>query len=228
MERALGGRWHVPVRPEPHACRGVLDRHAAADGQRLACTSGTCSRTRTPTSSPAFSGCAARRCSIRWDGTTTVSRPSAACRTTTGYGAIRRCHTIRRFEPPAHAGQAAGFGVAAEFRRALPATDRRRREGVRASVALSRPVGRLVDDLRDDQPPGAARVAGVVPAAVAAGHRVSARGADAMGCRFPHRGRAGGARRSRAARRVSPHPLSARGRLVVGRSMSKSTPRDLS
>ena len=42
--------------------------------------------------------------------------------------------------------------------------DRRRREGVRAAVALSRPVGRLVDDLRDDRPRRAARVADDVPA----------------------------------------------------------------
>ena len=39
------------------------------------------------------------------------------------------------------------------------------------------------------------------------GHRVSARGADAVGHRLPHGGGAGGARGSRAARRVSPDPV---------------------
>ena len=42
---------------------------------------------------------------------------------------------------------------------------------------------------------------------LAARPRVSARGADAVGRRFPDRGRAGRARGSRAAGRVSPHPL---------------------
>ena len=53
--------------------------------------------TPTPTSSPAFSGCAASPCSIRWAGTTTACRPNGGCRTTTACGAIRRCRTIPRF-----------------------------------------------------------------------------------------------------------------------------------
>ena len=58
-------------------------------------------------------------------------------------------------------------------------------------------------------PAGAARVAGIVPAAAAARDCVSARGADVMGCRFPNGSRPSRARRPRAARRVSPHSLSA-------------------
>ena len=54
------------------------------------------------------------------------------------------------------AGQAADPGLAAELHRALRAADGRRREGLRAALAAPRPVGRLVDDLRDDRPPRAA------------------------------------------------------------------------
>ena len=52
------------------------------------------------------------------------------------------------FVPPAEAAQAADLGVAAELHRALRPADRRGREGLRAALALPRPVGRLVDDLR--------------------------------------------------------------------------------
>ena len=58
----------------------------------------------------------------------------------------------------------------------------------------------------------AARVAARVPASAAARPRVSARSADAVGRRLPDGGRAGRARRSRAARRVSPHPVRDRAR----------------
>ena len=60
---------------------------------RRRCTSATSSPTPTPTWSPASSGCAARRCSTRWAGTTTACRPSAGCRTTTACAATRRCPT---------------------------------------------------------------------------------------------------------------------------------------
>ena len=54
--------------------------------------------------------------------------------------------------------------------------DGRGREGVRAAVAISRPVGGLVDDLRHDRQARAARVADDVPAAAAsAGWRTSSK-----------------------------------------------------
>ena len=67
------------------------------------------------------------------------------------------------FEPPDKPRQAADLGVAAELHRAVRAADRRGREGVRGAVAAARAVGRLVDDLRHDQPARAARVAAGVP-----------------------------------------------------------------
>ena len=73
----------------------LLDRHPAADGRRGRCTSGTSSPTPTPTWSPASSGCAARRSSTRWAGTTTACPPSAGCRTTSACAATRRCPTTR-------------------------------------------------------------------------------------------------------------------------------------
>ena len=89
------------------------------------------------------------------------------------------------------------------------APDRGRREGVRAAVEVSRPVGRLVDDLRDDRQARAARVAAGVPAPAAARAGLPGRSADAVGRRLQDRGRAGRARRPRDAGRVPPHPLRA-------------------
>ena len=51
------------------------------------------------------------------------------------------------------AAEAADSGLAAQLHRAVRAADRRGRKGVRAAVAVSRPVGRLGDDLRHDRPP---------------------------------------------------------------------------
>src|SRR6266536_1582044 len=60
------------------------------------CTWAASSPTRTPTSSPVSSGCAARRCSTRWGGTTTGCPPSAACRTTSRSAATRHSPSTRR------------------------------------------------------------------------------------------------------------------------------------
>ena len=89
----MGGAGNLPVRPCQDPRAGLLDRHPAADRQRLAARRATCSPTPTPTSSPATSGCAASRSSTRWAGTTTGCRPSAGSRTTSGSGATRRCPT---------------------------------------------------------------------------------------------------------------------------------------
>ena len=141
-------------------------------------------------------------------------RPSAASRTTTASVATRRCPTTRissaradRGVPAQEAG--ADLGVASELHRAVHAPHDRGREGVRGAVEAPRPVGRLVDDLRDHRHAGAARVAGGLSAPVDARPRVSGGGADAVGHRFPYRRRPGRARGSRAARRLSPAPLRA-------------------
>ena len=94
---------------------------------------------------------------------------------------------------------------------------RRRREGLRAAVEVPRPVGRLVDDLRDDRQARAARLAAGVPAPAAARPGLPGRSADAVGRRLQDRRRAGRARRSRDAGRVSPHPVRASARRVGAR-----------
>ncbi len=125
-----------------------------------------------------------------------------------------RCDPSLPVRPGVHAAgqtrQAGDLGLASEFHRALRAADRRGRTGVRAPVQAPRAVGRLVDDLRDDRPAGPARVAARVrpPAGAEAG--LSGRGADALGRRFPDRGRTSGARRPRDARRLPPHPVRCR------------------
>ena len=90
--------------PRAIACiRLTRRRRPSADR----CTSVTCFRTRTPTSSRASSACAGSRCSIRWDGTTTDCRPNDACRTTSASAAIRRLPYDPAFVPPGDARQAA-------------------------------------------------------------------------------------------------------------------------
>ena len=60
-----------------------------------------------------------------------------------------------------------------------------------ASLAPTRPVGRLEPDLRDDRQARAARLAARVPQESRSRRGVSARGADALGRRLPHGRRAG-------------------------------------
>ena len=91
--RALEGRRHLRVRPHPPARGDLLDRHPAADRERVAARRATSSPTPTPTWSPASSGCRASRCSTRWAGTTTACPPSAGCRTSTACAATPRCRT---------------------------------------------------------------------------------------------------------------------------------------
>ena len=61
------------------------------------------------------------------------------------------------FEPPATPAKQPIAVSRPNFVDAVRAADGRGREGLRASVAPSRAVGRLVDDLRDDRPARAAR-----------------------------------------------------------------------
>ena len=105
MDGALGGRRRsiasIGRARAPTSSRSIRRRRLSADR----CTSDMSSRTRTPTSSRAFSACAARPCSIRWGGTTTACRPSGACRITSACAAIRRCPTIPSFVPPEKPGK---------------------------------------------------------------------------------------------------------------------------
>ena len=172
LEAKWNARWeedrHLPVRPDSPARGGVLDRHAAADGQRFAARRARVlvHAHRPHRALPAD----ARQGRVLSDGVGRQRPADRAPRAELLRRPVRSVAAVRPVVPAAvapgkrGARQAADLGVAAEFHRALRAADRRGREGVRASVAVPRPVGRLVDDLRDDRPARAARVAGLVPA----------------------------------------------------------------
>ena len=122
---------------------------------------------------PAHAG--RRASSTRWAGTTTGChrapraellrrplRPVAAVRP-------RPASAVSEPERPEH-----GRRSRAELHRAVPAADRRGREGVRGAVAPARPLGGLVDDLHDDRRAGAARLAAGVPSRCRKGPGLSA------------------------------------------------------
>ena len=183
------------------SARGRLrHRHAAADRQRLA--------PRRPRlllhphrrhrALPADAR--ARPCSIRWDGTTTACRPSAASRTTTASAAIPRCRTTRRSRRPTSRPNrpiSVSRPNFIELCTQLTLEDEKAFEALWRYLGL---VGRLVDDLRDHRPRLAEGLAARVPAPAREGPGVSARSADAVGRGFPHGRRPGRARGSRAAR----------------------------
>src|SRR5436190_10218483 len=98
---------------------------------------------------------------------------------------LRSITSVRPFVRAARqAWEAPDSGVAAEFHRTVRTVDRRRREGVRAFVATSRVVGRLVDDLRDHRSPFATYFPVVLPAASRQWSHLPGRSADALGYRF--------------------------------------------
>ena len=157
----------LPLRSHAAARRGLLDRHAAADGQRLAARRPRLllHAHRRHRALPAH----ARQGRVLSDGMGRQRPADRAPRAELLRRALRSVAAVRPgVRAAGQAGQAADPGVAPELHRALHPADGRRREGLRAPVALSRPVGRLVDDLRDDRPPRAARVAAGVPAPAAA------------------------------------------------------------
>ena len=215
----MGGDRRVPVRPHRAPFRRLLDRHAAADGQRLAARRPRVLLHAHRRRSRASSGCAARPCSIRWGGTTTACRPSAACRTTSASAAIRRCRTTRRFSRRTSRRKQPISVSRPNFIELCARLTARRREGLRGAVALPRvcrSTGSMTYATIDRRV--AAHLAARVPAALSQGPGVPARGADVVGRRLPHRGRAGRARRSRTAGCVSPHPLRPCDRAAPSRS----------
>ena len=96
MVGGLGGRRDLPLRPDQHprarSTRSTRRRRRSAGSLHVG---HVFSYTHTDTVAR-YRGCAARRSSTRWAGTTTACRPSAGSRTTTASGATRRCRTTRR------------------------------------------------------------------------------------------------------------------------------------
>ena len=167
LEAKWTPRWEeqrrLPVRSLAAPRRRVRDRHAAADGQRVAAR-----RARVllhPHRRHRAVSAHARTRRLLSDG---LGRQRAADRTPRAELLRRPLRAVAAVRPGIRAAgearQAADAGLAAELHRALRPADRGGREGLRAPVALSGPVGRLVDDLRDHRSPGAAGVAAGVPA----------------------------------------------------------------
>ena len=166
LEEKWGARWedrgHLPLRPGRRAQPAradLLDRHAAADRQRLAARRARLLLHPHRHRSPATSGCAAGRSSTRWAGTTTACPPSAGCRTTTASAATRRCPTTRRSrrrtKPGKRPGRRSRRRNFVELCERLTAEDE---QAFEAAVAPARPVGRLVADATrtiDEPRPGA-------------------------------------------------------------------------
>ena len=120
------------------------DRHAAADGERLAARRPRRYRYTHTDLMARYQRMRGARCSIRSGGTTTVCRPSAACRTTSACGATRRCRTTRRFDAAGATGRSSRFrSRGRNFIELCERLTRRGREGVRGAVPHARPVGRL-------------------------------------------------------------------------------------
>ncbi len=142
----------------------LLDRHAAADGERVAARRPRLllHPHRRRRALPAH----ARQGRLLPDG---VGRQRPAHRAP-GPELLRRAlRSVAAVRPGLHAareaGQAGDLGVAAELHRAVHPAHARRREGLRAPVAPPRPVGGLVPHLRHHRQAGAAGVAGRVPPA---------------------------------------------------------------
>ena len=209
----MGGRRGLPVRPVTAARRRLFDRHAASDSQRI-----TARRTRVLVHAhrhhralPAD----ARQGGVLSDGLGRQRPADRAPRAELLRRALRSLAAVQlQLRPAGYAAEAASLGLAAELHRAVQPAHRGRRKGVRAALEVPRPVGRLVDDLRDDRPARAARVAVGVPASARTGSCLSGRSADALGCRLQDRRRAGRARGSRSRRRLPPREVRARGRRV--------------
>ena len=163
---------------------------------------GSCSRTCRPTPSPASSACAGSRSSTRWAGTTTGVPTERRVQNYYGVRCDPSLPYDPAFAPPEKPRQAGAPDHPPELRRAVRPAHGRGRAEVRGAVAHARPVGRLVDDLHHDRRAGPPGVAARVPAEPRARRGVPVGGADALGRRLPHGGRAGRARGPRAARRV--------------------------
>ena len=207
MERGVGARRLLPLRPLGAARARVLDRHAAADRQRLAARRARlllhAHRRHRALSADARQG------GLLPDGLGRQRPADRAARAEPLRRALRSLGRLRpRLQPARGAlGKGAGVDLAAELRRAVPAPDRDRRARLRGAVARARPVGRLVDDLHDDRRARAAHLPALVPGAAGARRGLPAGGADAVGRRLPDRRRAGRARGPRAPGRDEPRAL---------------------
>ena len=222
MDAALGSGRRLPIRPHASA-RAKCTRSTRRRRRSAArCTSATSSPTRTPTSIARFQRMRGKAVfyPMGWDdnGLPTERRVQ-------NYYGVRCDPSLPydpAFAPPEKPGKqpvSVSRPNFIELCARLTVEDEKAFERCGGTSA----VGRLVDDLRDDRPRVAARVAAGVSAPAEARPRLPGRGADAVGRGLPDRRRAGRARGSRAAGRVSIASGSRR-RAASARS-SRSKPR---
>ena len=220
MGRVVGGRRHLPLRPLEDARPDLRDRHAAADGERLAAHRPRDvlhpHRPRGPV--PPHAG----RRGLLPDGLGRQRPAHRAARAELLRRAVRpvaaqrpRLRRHRPRTPRRHPRRR----QPAELHRAVPTPHGRGREGVRVALPPARAVGRLAADLHDDRRGVAPGFAAGVPAARARGQGVHRRGADDVGRRLPHR--RSPRPRSRTARSPAPttaSPSTSRAAAAVSRS----------
>ncbi len=199
----MGRGGHLPLRPRGHPRRGVLHRHAAADGVGIA-AHGIGLRLRPDRRHrplPPHAGVDA----LLPDG---LGRQRAAHRTTgpertSGSPATPRFPTTPTSRCP-RAGQGRHPGQPAQLHRALPPAHGRGRAGLRGPVAARRALGRLGEDVRHHRRPQPANQPAHVPAQPGPRRGLLLRGADDVGRRLPDRGGPGGDGGPGAGRRLSP------------------------
>ena len=218
MGRTVGAQRRLPLRPHPVAGRGVLDRHPAAHGQRLAPPGPRLllHPDRRDRPLPAH----ARPGGVLPDG---LGRQRPADRAP-GPAALRRpLRPVAALQAGLRAARvavpAADRRLPAQLRRALQPAHHGGRAGLRSDLPAPGAVGRLVADLRHRRRAGPAGLPAGVPAPAGQGPGLPGRRPDPVGGRLPHRrrpGRAGGPRgrghvlppavRRRASRSTPPGP----------------------
>ena len=218
LEEKWTPRWEPTrtyrVRSLRAARARLLDRHAAADGERIAARRSRLlvHAHRHHRALPAD----ARQGRVLSDG---LGRQRPADRAARAELLRRAVRSVAAVRPGVHAARPSRRSRRSSISRPnfvelCARLTRRGREGVRASVAASRPVGRLVADLRDDRPARAARVAAGVPApARSAARRISSK-----------RRRCGTSTSARRSRRPSSRIARCRARTTASASRTPTAP----
>ena len=222
--------------PGPRSSRSTPRRPP----HRVRSTSGTCSATPTPTSSPATSGWRDARSSTRWVGTTTACRPSGGSRTSTASAATRPSPTSPTSPRPSRRPRSGPTTCAVsrpnfiELCLELLAVDEAAFETDLAAGRVCRSTGRLTYTTVGERSRRASPAR--LPAQPGPGRGVLPGRAEPLGRHVPDRRRPGRARGPRAPGRVPPprlpprrrhrpadrhHPPGARRQLRRGRRPSR-------
>ncbi len=203
MGGALEHRADLRLRPLPAARERLLDRHAAAHGERLAARRPRLllHPHRPDRAVPAHArqggllphGLGRQRAADRAAGAELLRRPLRPVAALPG-----RLHAAREAGP-----EASGPDQPTQLRRAVRAAGAGGRAGLRAGLAPARPLGRLDPHLHDGGQPRPGDQPARVPAQLRPRRGLPRRGAHGLGRHRPHRGRAGRDRGARVPRRTT-------------------------